>query len=253
MLMLHGRGATAEDILTLSDQLAQTGFAYFAPQAAENTWYPNRFLVPLADNEPWLSSALALVEEVLAEINNAGIPTERVMLFGFHKVPVLPNLPLGAALWRARTQRCTVGPQTRRLRVRWQEHLSFGCSDVDFRAEGVDQTASAGAWAAGDRRLYPTWTQCSGQNRFCCGMMQTLLSSRLYKDEIIGCLKEQTHVRLMGTPEFSLKCPSLSISNHLLLFYLAATGIPYCSPCFVANWPEQAFQCDPAVISQALS
>jgi phospholipase/carboxylesterase len=55
MLMVHGRGARAEDILSISDQLAQPGFVYFAPQASENTWYPNRFLVPLSDNEPWLS------------------------------------------------------------------------------------------------------------------------------------------------------------------------------------------------------
>ncbi len=83
MLMVHGRGASAEDILTLANQLAQPGFAYFAPQAAENTWYPNRFLVPLADNEPWLSSALKFVGDVLTEIINAGIPAERIMLLGF--------------------------------------------------------------------------------------------------------------------------------------------------------------------------
>src|SRR5690242_4203390 len=83
MLMVHGRGATAEDILTLTDQFAQPGFAYLAPQAAENTWYPNRFLAPLEMNEPWLSSALAFVGNVLAEIIRAGIPHERVMLLGF--------------------------------------------------------------------------------------------------------------------------------------------------------------------------
>ena len=59
MLMVHGRGATADDILFLADQLKEPGFAYLAPQAAGNTWYPNRFLVPMEENEPWLSSALA--------------------------------------------------------------------------------------------------------------------------------------------------------------------------------------------------
>jgi predicted esterase len=83
MLMLHGRGAQAEDILTLTSQLDQTGFAYFAPQAAENAWYPNRFLAPLPDNEPWLSSALAFVNQVFAQIVRSGIPPERIMLLGF--------------------------------------------------------------------------------------------------------------------------------------------------------------------------
>ena len=83
MLMVHGRGAKAEDILSLTNQLAQSGFAYLAPQAAGNTWYPNRFLVPIAENEPWLSSALSFLGSVFAEIISAGIPAERVMLLGF--------------------------------------------------------------------------------------------------------------------------------------------------------------------------
>lgn len=83
MLMLHGRGATAEDILSLTDQFGQPGFAYFAPQAANNTWYPNRFLDPIPSNEPWLSSALFFVGDVLARIMDAGIPSERVILLGF--------------------------------------------------------------------------------------------------------------------------------------------------------------------------
>ncbi len=83
MLMVHGRGATAEDILSLAIQFGQSGFAYFAPQAAENTWYPNRFLDPLPSNEPWLSSALFLVGDVLAQIIDAEIPSERIILLGF--------------------------------------------------------------------------------------------------------------------------------------------------------------------------
>ena len=83
MLMVHGRGARAEDILTLADQFALPGFAYLAPQAADNTWYPNRFLVPLSENEPWLSSALTFVGEVFDQIVDSGIPSERIMLLGF--------------------------------------------------------------------------------------------------------------------------------------------------------------------------
>ena len=83
MLMLHGRGASAEDILTLAERLGEPGFAYLAPQAANHTWYPNRFLAPLESNEPWLTSALERAEEVLNDIRAAGIPDERIMLLGF--------------------------------------------------------------------------------------------------------------------------------------------------------------------------
>ncbi len=83
LVMIHGRGATAESILGLSGELAAPGFAYLAPQAAGNTWYPYSFLTPIAGNEPWLSSALAAVAGVLREVAKAGIPPERTMLLGF--------------------------------------------------------------------------------------------------------------------------------------------------------------------------
>ena len=83
MVMIHGRGATAESILSLADELAQPDFAYLAPQAAGNTWYPNRFLAPIASNEPYLSSALAMINEVLERLSEAGIPPEQAILLGF--------------------------------------------------------------------------------------------------------------------------------------------------------------------------
>src|SRR5215208_5687623 len=83
MLMVHGRGASADDILSVAGEFDQTGFSYLAPQAAGNTWYPNRFVAPLVENEPWLSSALDFIGDVLAEIINAGIPSERTVLLGF--------------------------------------------------------------------------------------------------------------------------------------------------------------------------
>src|SRR5262245_32021840 len=83
MIMIHGRGAAAEDILALVPELDQPGFAYLAPQAANNTWYPYPFTAPMDRNEPYLSSALARVGEVLAQVEAAGIPPERTMLLGF--------------------------------------------------------------------------------------------------------------------------------------------------------------------------
>jgi predicted esterase len=83
MLMIHGRGASARDILTLAAEVDAPGLAYVAPQAAGNTWYPLPFLAPMEQNEPYLSSALRQVGEVLAEMTAAGMPPERIVLLGF--------------------------------------------------------------------------------------------------------------------------------------------------------------------------
>lgn len=83
MVMVHGRGATAESILTLVPALDADGFAFLAPQASGNTWYPNSFLAPIPSNEPGISSGLQAIADVIARINKAGIPLDRVMLLGF--------------------------------------------------------------------------------------------------------------------------------------------------------------------------
>lgn len=83
MILVHGRGASADDILTLAPQMNRPDFAYLAPQAAGSTWYPYSFLVPIAQNEPYLSSALARLGAVLAHVEAAGLPPQRVMLLGF--------------------------------------------------------------------------------------------------------------------------------------------------------------------------
>lgn len=83
MIMIHGRGATAADILTLATELDRPGFAYLAPQAAGQTWYPNSFLAPIASNEPGLSSGLAVIASLFEQLATAGIPIERTILLGF--------------------------------------------------------------------------------------------------------------------------------------------------------------------------
>lgn len=86
VVMVHGRGATAESILTLAEEFGQpdvANLAYVAPQAPGFTWYPYSFLAPIERNEPHLSSALRTLEEVLAELAAAGIPPERTVLLGF--------------------------------------------------------------------------------------------------------------------------------------------------------------------------
>ncbi|HEX9036062.1 MAG TPA: alpha/beta hydrolase [Ktedonobacterales bacterium] len=83
LILLHGRGASAADILSFAPALAQPGLAMLAPQAAGNAWYPNSFLAPIASNEPYLSGALATVDSLVERALAAGIPLERVALLGF--------------------------------------------------------------------------------------------------------------------------------------------------------------------------
>ena len=83
MIMVHGRGATAESILTLVQAIDTPGFVYLAPQAAGNTWYPNSFLSPIPSNEPGISSGLAAIDALMKRIGAAHIAPEKTMLLGF--------------------------------------------------------------------------------------------------------------------------------------------------------------------------
>ena len=83
LVMLHGRGAPAEDILGLASHLEVKDFALLAPQATNHTWYPYSFLAPEAQNEPWLSSALTLLEDIVSDLHHAGIRDENIYFTGF--------------------------------------------------------------------------------------------------------------------------------------------------------------------------
>lgn len=83
LIMLHGRGGSAEDILSLASHLAVEDFSLLAPQATNHTWYPYSFLAPPAQNEPWLSSALDLLKKLLDDLSGKGIPPENIYFLGF--------------------------------------------------------------------------------------------------------------------------------------------------------------------------
>lgn len=82
MILIHGRGASAADIMTLGAELMHPGVAYLAPQAAGNAWYPNPFTAPMESNEPYLTSALEVVASLLASVERT-VPADRVILLGF--------------------------------------------------------------------------------------------------------------------------------------------------------------------------
>ena len=166
VILLHGRGATARSILTLADEFAQPNIAFLAPQAAGNTWYPYSFLTPMDRNEPHLSSALATVAAVVAAVEEAGIPADRIVLGGFSQGACL------ASEWTARHARRYGGllvfsggligpPGTPRA---YPGDLAgtpvfIGCSDIDAHipVERVHETTQVlrGLGATVDERIYP--------------------------------------------------------------------------------------------------
>lgn len=83
VVLLHGRGASAEDILSLAPAIYLPQLTYLAPQAARHEWYPNSFMASIESNEPWLSSALSKVAATIEIATAAGIPPERVVVAGF--------------------------------------------------------------------------------------------------------------------------------------------------------------------------
>src|SRR3954451_5843642 len=83
LIMLHGRGGSAEDILSIASYLNVKEYSLIAPQATNNTWYPYSFLAPPSQNEPGLSSALQLLKEVLDDLYSKRIPSENIYFAGF--------------------------------------------------------------------------------------------------------------------------------------------------------------------------
>jgi predicted esterase len=165
MILVHGRGASARDILSLAGEWDAPGVAFLAPQAANNTWYPNRFIAPVATNEPWLSSALTLLDGLVAQIAAAGIPPERTLLLGFSQGGCLA-LEYGAR--HPRRYGGLVGLSAGLIENGDQPRsysgslagvsVLLGCSDVDFHIplERVESTAErlAHMGAEVDKRIY---------------------------------------------------------------------------------------------------
>ena len=83
VLLIHGRGATAESMLPLSEVIAMPDLCYLAPQAEGYTWYPQSFMAPTAANEPFLSAALARIAAIINDIIESGIAPEKFAIIGF--------------------------------------------------------------------------------------------------------------------------------------------------------------------------
>ncbi len=83
IVMIHGRGATAESILPLANEFDAKNFHFAAPQASGNTWYPNSFMAPSERNEPGISSGLQAIYNIVTNLEESGIPKEKIIILGF--------------------------------------------------------------------------------------------------------------------------------------------------------------------------
>ena len=139
MVLVHGRGASAEGMLGLADAFGANDIAYIAPQARSGAWYPQSFMAPIAQNEPYLSSALKTVSGVVADLERQGVPSERIVLLGFSQGACL------ALEFAARNARRfggvvglsggLIGPEDTPRNYAGSlvgTPVFLGCSDVDF-------------------------------------------------------------------------------------------------------------------------
>lgn len=166
VIAVHGRGASAQDILGLCQELHLDDVAFLAPQAAGHTWYPYSFLSPIPQNEPGISSGLRVLSRFVDTVGQRGVPPERVAFIGFSQGACLS---LEFAVRHARRYAAVIGlsggligpPGTPR-----DYHGSFdatpvflGCSDIDPHIPLQRVTESAAAFrkmgAAVDERIYP--------------------------------------------------------------------------------------------------
>ena len=83
LVMIHGRGGSAEDIISISTYLEVKDFAILAPESTNNSWYHESFMAPVSKNEPWLSSALDLIKSIVDDIYKKGISSENIYFLGF--------------------------------------------------------------------------------------------------------------------------------------------------------------------------
>jgi predicted esterase len=166
VILIHGRGASPADILSLASEIDPGGVAYLAPAARNNTWYPYSFLEPLERNQPFLESAITRISELLAEIRNHGIPMDRIALLGFSQGACL-TLEFGARNGGRfggliGFSGGLIGPAVDQSH--YQESLAgtpvfLGCSDIDphIPLERVQETADILQANGGEveRRIYP--------------------------------------------------------------------------------------------------
>lgn len=192
MIMVHGRGASAQGILELSDVLAFPDVAYAAPQASGYSWYPYSFMAPIDYNEPGLTSGLQVIDELRAELVSAGIPAEKTFLVGFSQGACLS---LEYAARHAQRFGGVVGLSGGLIGPEGTPRdydgslagtpIFIGCSDVDAHiplARVNESTAVLKAMGADvDERIYPGMGHTINANEI--KAVRSMLAAALYDEK----------------------------------------------------------------------
>ena len=166
MIMVHGRGASAEDMAGLAAELRTTEIAFLAPQAAGRTWYPYSFLSPIEENEPGITSGLTVIAGLIDHLVAQQVPHERIALLGFSQGACLA---LEFAARHPRRYQAVVGlsggligpPGTPRdyPGTLAGTPVVLGCSDIDSHIPLVRVHETAEVFrrmaASVDERIYP--------------------------------------------------------------------------------------------------
>ena len=165
-ILVHGRNASASDILTIADDLGLADVAFLAPEASGHTWYPYSFLKPLVDNEPRLTSALGVLDSIVGALQRRGVASDRIAILGFSQGACLT---LEYAARHARRYAAIagfsgglIGPDgTPRSYAGSMDGtpVFLGCSDVDPHIPLARVHETAGIFrqlnASVDERIYP--------------------------------------------------------------------------------------------------
>ena len=83
LVLLHGRWYKPASMQELAQRLRVPRVACVTPEAADRSWYPQRFMDPRAANEPALSDAIEDLHKTLDELAAQGVAPERTVLGGF--------------------------------------------------------------------------------------------------------------------------------------------------------------------------
>jgi len=190
MVMVHGRGATAQSMFPLADEFAQPDFYYRAPQAYKHTWYPYSFLAPKEQNQPGISSGIQLLHDLLKDITAAGISIEKIIFLGFSQGACLatefaarhPKKLGGIVAFSGGL----IGPEIDESNYTGsmeQTPVFLGCSDVDphIPKERVDKTEEIFSQLNSDvtKRIYEGMGHTVNEDeiKVVRGMMAGVLSS----------------------------------------------------------------------------
>jgi predicted esterase len=177
VILVHGRGGSAADMLTLAGELGVDDVAYVAPEAAGRTWYPYSFLAPLEDNEPGLSAGLGVLGGIIERLQDDQIGAERIVPLGFSQGACLA---LEFAVRHPRRYAAVVGLSGGLIGppgTVWDYGGSLsgtpvflGCSDVDPHIPVTRVRESAEVFrrvgAAVDERIYPRMGHTVNRDEF---------------------------------------------------------------------------------------